>query len=183
MPHFGELAGGGGGGGGSDEQVDLDSSFHMHLDRDRDGTVDKDWRVIGSWKWGRGKLGAIFFCNNDDDGGRKKPDNEDKTVNGGKDKNDLAPIFIRKKTGHAAPGSWKGYLSVDIEDAHRVRIFDKFDAGGNEVVGPTKGNEYELPDLSFTEKQLGSRLCSMRARWARYRRQRLGWTGPSSRSD
>jgi protein-arginine deiminase len=150
------MAGGGGGGGDSGGQVDPLPKFHMHLDCDRDGTVDKDWRVIGSWKWGRGKLGALFFCNNDDDGGRKKPDNSDNTVNGGKDKNDLAPIFIRKKTGHAAPGSWKGYLSVDVEDVHRVRVFDKFGAGGNEVIGPTTGkNEYELPNLSFTEKQFG----------------------------
>ena len=129
--------------------------FHMHFDADRDGKVDDDWRGIGTWKWGRGKRGTIFFCNNDDDDARTSQDNTDSKVNGGNDKEELAPIVIRKKGAAAVPGSWKGYLKVSVADSKRVRIFDSRAAGGAEIIGPAKGATHAFPDLSFTEKEFG----------------------------
>lgn len=128
--------------------------FRMHFDADRDGKVDDNWMGLARWEPGRGKRGTIFACNNDDDDGRGVPDNRDGQVNGGNDSGELAPIVIRKHGAGTAPGSWRGILEVSPVTARRVRIFDTR-RGGSEVIGPAKGARYQLPDLGFTEKELG----------------------------
>ncbi len=71
--------------------------FHMHLDANRDGTVDADRTGLSNWEYGEGKKGAIVLCNNDDDDSRKVRDNSDNKVGGGNDRQELAPLVIRKK--------------------------------------------------------------------------------------
>jgi hypothetical protein len=133
--------------------------FRMHFDADRDGHVDDNWMGLAQWQPGRGKRGTIFACNNDDDDGRGVPDNHDGKVNGGNDSSELAPIVIRRHGSGAVPGSWTGVLEVSAVTARRVRIFDAR-SGGTEVIGPRKGARYQLPDLGFTEKELGiEALC------------------------
>jgi len=127
----------------------------MHFDADRDGRVDDDWRGLGSWRWGRGKRGAIFLCNDDDDDGSGRPDNRDGRVSGGNDAAELAPIVIRRDGPHPAPGSWTAVLEVSPATARRVRIFAARASGASEVIGPAAGARYTLPDLAFTEKELG----------------------------
>jgi protein-arginine deiminase len=129
-------------------------NYHVHLDADRDGNVDDDWRNLHSWRWGRGRRGTIIFCNNDDDDGAGASDNEDARINGGNDNLELAPLVIRRD-GPAPPGDWAGYLEVSRNDAGRFRLFDSRAAGGNEILGPTAGNRHRLPNLSFTELELG----------------------------
>lgn len=129
--------------------------FHMHFDADRDGKVDDDWRGLAAWRWGRGKRGTIFLCNGDDDDARGSQDNIDNKINGGNDKDELAPIVIRKDGATAAPGSWNGILEVSASSAKRVRIFETRTSGAVEVIGPAKGTTYTLPNLAFTEKELG----------------------------
>ncbi|HET6148123.1 MAG TPA: protein-arginine deiminase family protein [Polyangia bacterium] len=128
--------------------------FRMHFDADRDGQVDDDWMGLARWELGRGKRGTIFACNNDDDDDRGVPDNRDGKVNGGNDSSELAPIVIRRHGPGTVPGSWQGVLEVSPIMARRVRIFDAR-SGGREVIGPTMGARYQLPDLGFTEKELG----------------------------
>jgi len=126
----------------------------MHFDADRDGKVDDNWMGLGSWQLGRGKRGAIFACNNDDDDGRRTPDNRDGRVNGGNDSSELAPIVIRKHGSGTAPPSWTAVLEVAPGTARRVRTLSTR-PGGVEVIGPAKGARFVLPDLAFTEKELG----------------------------
>jgi len=133
--------------------------FRMHFDADRDGQVDDNWMGLAQWQAGRGKRGTIFACNNDDDDGRGVPDNRDGKVNGGNDSSELAPIVLRRHGSGAVPGSWTGILEVSPVTARRVRIFDAR-SGGTEVIGLQKGARYQLPDLGFTEKELGiEALC------------------------
>ena len=128
--------------------------FRMHFDADRDGQVDDNWMGLARWELGRGKRGTIVVCNDDDDDRRGVPDNRDGRVNGGNDSSELAPIVIRKHGAGTAPGSWRGRLEVAPVTARRVRIFDAR-SGGVEVIGPRKGPRYQLPDLDFTERELG----------------------------
>jgi Protein-arginine deiminase (PAD)/Protein-arginine deiminase (PAD) middle domain len=129
-------------------------TYHLHLDADRDGVVDDDWRRSAAWNWGPKGSGAIVMCNDDDDEGRGDPDNGDSKVNLGNDKDELAPVVIRR-VGPSPPGSWKGFLEVSEEDAKRVRVFDKRDRSGKEIIGPTAGPRYPLPTLDFTEVEYG----------------------------
>jgi len=140
--------------GGSSSSCPPDTQFHLHLDADRDGAVDDDRTGLDTWEWGAGKKGAIILCNNDDDDSASTIDNADDKVNGGNDNTEIAPLVIRR-TGSPAPGGWKVILEVPAADKDRIRIFDKRSSGGAEVIGPTKGARYELPDISFTEKELG----------------------------
>ena len=127
--------------------------YRLHLDADRDGKVDDDWAGATAWQWGRKKRGALFLCNNDDDDAAHTKDNDDDKVNGGNDKDEVAPVVLRR-TGPAPPGSWVGYLEVPRGVEKFVRIFDKR-AGGNEIIGPAMGPLYILPDLNFTEVEYG----------------------------
>ena len=144
--------------------------FHMHFDADRDGTVDDRWLGLADWQWGRGKRGAVFFCNNDDDDSAGAADNKDTKVNGGNDKDELAPIVIRKVGATAAPGSWKATLEVIAPADKRVRVFETRTSGAAEVIGPGKGAVYTFPDLSFTEKELGIEALF-------YAGEDSGWSG------
>lgn len=128
--------------------------YHLHVDADRDGIVDADRTGIDSWHWGAGQKGAIILCNNDDDGGASRSDNADDRVNGGNDATELAPLVIRR-IGPPAPAGWEGYLGVLAADKMNIRIFDSRSAGGREIIGPSTGNSYRLPDLAFTEKEFG----------------------------
>jgi hypothetical protein len=127
--------------------------IHMHLDADRDGTVDDDFKGLARWQWGTGKKGAIVLCNNDDDGGRKKEDHTDDKVNGGNDKDEIAPIEFRVDGKTSAPSSMKAFL--EVSDASKIRIFDGRAAGKKEVIGPTKGARHEFPSLAFTKLEYG----------------------------
>jgi protein-arginine deiminase len=129
--------------------------FRLHLDADRDGAVDADSTGLAIWRSGRGRRGAVFLCNVDDDSARHDPDNTDNVVNGGNDRNELAPVVIRKVGSAAPPGSWTGFLEVSAANANRVRIFESRTAGAAEIIGPSAGNRYALPNLSFTEKEFG----------------------------
>lgn len=128
--------------------------YHMHLDADRDGTVDDDRTGLDKWEWGKGKKGAIILCNNDDDEGASKSDNADDKVNKGNDKDELAPLEIRR-TGPAPPPSWEAFLEVDPADKDKIRIFESRSTGAKEILGPKAGEKYKFPDLSFTKKELG----------------------------
>ena len=143
--------------------VPLVTQIHMFVDADRDGKVDDDWNGSDKWEWGTGKKGAIVLCNNDDDGGRTagasgltypRLDNGDNAVNGAADVADLAPLVIRR-TG-PMPSGWEVFLQISTADVGRLRIFDSRSAGAREVIGPTSGaHRWRLPDISFTEKELG----------------------------
>jgi hypothetical protein len=127
--------------------------FHMHLDADRDGKVDPDRKGLDKWEWGKGKKGAIVLCNNDDDDTAKVLDNADDKVAGGNDKDELAPLVIRKVGTAAPPPAMKATLEVD--DASKIRIFESRSSGAKEIIGKAKGKTYHFPDLKFTEKEFG----------------------------
>lgn len=95
------------------------------------------------------------MCNVDDDGSRGATDSSDAQVNTGNDREELAPLDIRKVGGTAAPGSWVGVLEVSAEHAKCVRLFDGRGAGATEVLGPTTARRYTLPNLAFTTLELG----------------------------
>ncbi|MCP3868898.1 MAG: hypothetical protein GY703_12535 [Gammaproteobacteria bacterium] len=127
--------------------------FHMYLDADRDGTFDPDRKGLDKWEWGKGKKGAIVLCNNDDDDSTSALDNADDKVAGGNDKHELAPLVIKKYGTKKPPASMK--VTLEVDDADKIRIFESRSSGAKEIIGPTKGKEYKFPDLSFTEKKLG----------------------------
>lgn len=131
------------------------ADFHLHVDADRDGKVDEDRSGLDTWEWGKGKKGAILLCNNDDDQGASASDNSDTDVNAGNDKDELAPLVIKRAAGIDPPADWEASLEVAIGDEAHVRIFDSRAAGGKEIVGPTKGRSYTFPDLKFKQKELG----------------------------
>ncbi|MCP4349978.1 MAG: hypothetical protein GY795_31235 [Desulfobacterales bacterium] len=120
--------------------------IHMHIDVNRDGKVDDDRSRNASWN---NKVGAIILCNNDndDDDAAKEIDWENEKIDTSSDESDIAPLEIRinKKTG-SVPTGWKAFLEVD--DKTKIRIFDKQTSGGIEIIGPRKGEKYELPDLN-----------------------------------
>jgi hypothetical protein len=128
--------------------------YRMHVDADRDGSVDDDWRGLSRWAWGRGRRGAMFMCNNDDDDSASTEDHTDTRINGGNDASEVAPLVIRR-TAPAPPGSWTGFLEVDAALASFVRVFDGQAAGAAEIIGPTRGASHQLPDLNFTQRELG----------------------------
>ncbi len=127
--------------------------YHMHLDADRDGKVDDDRTGLDKWEYGKGKKGAVILCNNDSDDSNHKTDNSDDKVNGGNDKDELAPLVIRKVGSKAPPSSMNVVLEVD--DAAKIRIFEGDSTGAQEIIGPFTGKTYTFPDLSFSEKKLG----------------------------
>lgn len=131
-----------------------DPEYHLHVDADRDGQVDASRDGLDRWEWGKGKKGAIIFCNNDLDGGGSFADNQDKEVNTGNDADEIAPLVIRRKGG-APPAGWTGMLEVAPSDKDLIRIFESRKQGAREVIGPDRGNRYILPDLDFAEKELG----------------------------
>lgn len=142
--------------GSSVEPCPPEPEYHMHVDADRDGTVDDDRTGISTWEWGVGKKGAIILCNNDDEDSAKKCDNEDAKINNAPDPDDIAPLVIRRVAGKpVAPATWRGFLEVSAADAQHIRIFESRAAGAPEILGPTKGLQYALPDLNFSEKEFG----------------------------
>ncbi len=117
----------------------------MHVDADRDGRVDNDTSGLASWTRQRG---AIILCNNDVDQGSDL-DNANATVDGADDVMDLAPLVIRRTpTSLQFPGGYTAFLSVDRPE---IRIFNRRAAGASEIIGPTRGRRYEIPDLSPQE--------------------------------
>lgn len=148
-------AGGGGNPAGCASGNCKNHKIHMHIDADRDGTVDNDRSGLANWQWGAANKGAIILCNNDDDGSRGIEDNKDNTINGGNDHDEIAPLVFRVEGSTTAPGSMKAFIEVSATDATRIRIFDGRAAGKNEIIGPTAGNRYEFPNLSFTEVEYG----------------------------
>jgi hypothetical protein len=126
--------------------------FLMHLDADRDGKVDDDPTGLDSWNYGKGKKGAVILVNCN--GTPTLIDNSDNKVNGTADIKDVAPLDIRR-TGPNPPAGWKVTLSVSADDAKHIRIFDLRTAAGVEVIGPSKGEKYELPSLAFTKLEMG----------------------------
>jgi len=128
--------------------------LHMHVDNDRDGTVNDDWDKNDKWEAGVGKKGAVILCNNDDDDSDKKMDWENEILDTDADIPDIAPLYLRKKpAGRAFPAGWKAILSVSHQD--KIRIFDKHAAGGKEIIGPNKGNSFDITDLSPDEHRFG----------------------------
>ena len=131
------------------------AQYHLHVDADRDGKADDDRTHLDKWEWGKGKKGAILLCNSDDDGGRHKTDHTDDVINAGNDKDECAPLVIRKKGGGHASAGWVAFLEVSADDAKRIRIFESRSTGAKEVLGPTTGASFQLPDLNFDEKEFG----------------------------
>jgi len=130
--------------------------FHMHMDADRDGNVDDDCTGLNSWVWGKNKRGAIILCNNDDDDDSAGTlDNADDKINGGNDKDEIAPLEFRKVAGTTPPATMEGYIEVSMEDAQRIRIFDGRAAGAKEIIGPTAGKSYKFPNMSFDAEKYG----------------------------
>jgi protein-arginine deiminase len=129
--------------------------FHLHLDADRDGKVDADRTGLDKWHWGAGKKGAIILCNNDDDEGASASDNHDAKINKGNDRDEIAPLVIRRVGSCDPPATWEGFLEVATADKDRIRIFESRSTGAKEIIGPAKGNSFKLPDLKFTEKEFG----------------------------
>jgi len=128
--------------------------FHLHVDADRDGAVDDDRSGLDQWHWGRGNKGAVVLCNDDGDGSRTRSDNQDDQVNAGNDRDELAPLVLRR-TGPAPPPGWQGVLELDAAVADKVRVFASRSAGAREILGPARGSSHTLPDLNFTEKEFG----------------------------
>lgn len=127
--------------------------FHLHVDADRDGKVDADRKGIDKWEWGKGKKGAIVFCNNDDDEGAGATDNADSKVNAGNDGTELAPIELRR-TGPPPSVGWQGFLEVALGQEEFFHLFESNSPGSPVVLGKGKSNSFKLPDLSFTTKKL-----------------------------
>lgn len=118
----------------------------IHVDADRDGNVDGTPAPAGGWRWGAGGTGAVVLCNNDDDDVNGNVDHTDNVVNGNNDVPDIAPLTLRRDRAAAFPGGWTAHLSVS--DRHKLRIFDARSGAGAEVIGPSTGDTYQLPDLS-----------------------------------
>lgn len=127
--------------------------FHLHVDADRDGKVDTDRTGIDKWEWGKGKKGAVVFCNNDDDEGAGACDNADSKVNAGNDGTELAPIELRR-TGPPPSAGWQGFLEAALGQEEFFHLFESNSPGSPVVLGKEKGNSFRLPDLSFTTKKL-----------------------------
>lgn len=128
--------------------------LHLHVDNDRDGIINDDWNENNKWEAGAGKKGAVILCNNDDEDSNKSMDWENDIVDTGTDVPDIAPLYIRKKpTGRSFPAGWKATISVSDKD--KIRIFDQHAAGGKEIIGPNKGNKFDITDLSPNEHRFG----------------------------
>jgi protein-arginine deiminase len=137
-----------------DSKADPTPLIHMHIDANRDGVVDDDWTENNKWEPGKGKKGAVIFCNNDDEDRDKIVDNKNDKVDTTNDLPDLAPLILRKNpAGKNFPPGWKVKLEV-ASNEDKIRIFDKRTAAGKEIIGPTKGKTYEITDLSFDVHEL-----------------------------
>ena len=65
----------------------------LDVDADRDGVVEQDAAGKNTWVFGAGQRGAIILVNNDDSNSDRLPDNENRTIDGANDVNDLAPAY------------------------------------------------------------------------------------------
>lgn len=142
-------------GAGEEREVTLvldPLALHLHLDADRDGVVDADRSGLDAWDWGAGRKGAVVLCNNDGDGSAAAADNADRRINGGNDASEIAPLELRR-SGPLPPANMSAVLRVD--NHHAVRVFDGAAAGANEVIGPTAGDHWALPNLGFGTLALG----------------------------
>jgi protein-arginine deiminase len=131
--------------------------YHLHLDADRDGSVDADWRGIDTWEWGKSKKGAVMLCNDDGDEVVTASDHADDKVGKGNDASELAPVVIRR-IGPEPPKTWKLELSIDKKD--KARVFAARASASKEILGPAKGASWVLPDVAFTDKELGIEAVS-----------------------
>jgi hypothetical protein len=121
----------------------------LHVDADRDGKVDDGLEGLETWSRGKGKKGAVILCNTDDDDGNNWPDNQNDIVES-KDETELAPLVLRRRpAGLVFPPGFRAFLKVS--EKSRIRVFDKFAAGGKEILGPLTTDKFEIPDLSPEE--------------------------------
>ncbi|QDE86275.1 protein-arginine deiminase family protein [Myxococcus xanthus] len=132
--------------------------FHLHVDADRDGVVDADHTGLANWQYGNhgGRKGAILLCNNDDDDAANQCDHADQRVNIHNDHQEVAPLEIRRDGANFDPSAqWAAQLSL-LNGRHQfARVFGARATGANEVIGPTQGDHFNLPDLNFASKTLG----------------------------
>jgi protein-arginine deiminase len=80
----------------------------------------------------------VVLVNNDDDGARGAPDNENNTIEGGNDPDDVSPLAI-EVVGIPAPGT---RVELIVSDSSRLRIFDSQVTGASELIGPTAGDRH-----------------------------------------
>ena len=161
-------------------QLDI-MRMDLDVDANRDNIIeDADNDDLGEEIWGKGigTKGALVLANSDDDDGNHLPDNwaggdfnydgtaeaEDNKVNNDPDKNDLAPLILRKSGLIALPAGAEYklriekptsepsfYSSIDAKD--RARIFIPslitgdnitIQAGDISIIGPTNGAVVEF---------------------------------------
>ncbi|MCP4527937.1 MAG: hypothetical protein GY833_18785 [Aestuariibacter sp.] len=155
------------------------SSIDIDADADRDGIVETTHEDdVGEDVWMRGvhNKGAIVLVNSDDDDNDGLPDNwtdlpdiehdewdghpHDNTINTDPDRDDIAPLVVRKINLPALPDGAQITLRVvtPVDDPayfvgiaadHRIRIFlpnstsgddHVYVAGAQEIIGPDSGN-------------------------------------------
>lgn len=126
---------------------------HLHVDANRDGNVDDDFQKNAQWDR---KSGAIILCNNDNDDNdsAKLVDYTNSIIDTAVDESDIAPLDVRiQKPMGTVPFGWKIFL--EVSDETKIRIFDQRVAGGKEIIGPTKGKRFQIPDLSPNKLEYG----------------------------
>ncbi len=115
------------------EIAQLATGFILSADTNRDGIVDdRDYSGRQLWTW---ESGALTRFNNDDDNGNRRPDWQDKGINGDADAEDLALVRLKVDKGFA--GS-QLLLEVDKLARSRVNVYQRTASGWQSVDGTAK---------------------------------------------
>mgnify|MGYP002725699072 CR=1 FL=1 len=123
----------------------------INVDSNKNGIVDSNDDIDEDGL--NGPIGAVFMANLDDDDGDFVRDFQDSIINGESDKEDLAPIVIKRVDGindaHVAT------LSIQpIEALSWIRIWAEPQPGETTIIHDREGSEHIIPNSMLASGDL-----------------------------
>jgi protein-arginine deiminase len=119
----------------------------LDVDADRDGIIEENNPNKGDWKWGTSGHGAILLVNKDCDVLKSNGQNND-IQNNVKELLDfkyLSFMIVRRVGLKNLPSGCEVHLSVNLDTAKRIRIYNELDKSSYELIG-TKRTKAKIVD-------------------------------------
>ncbi|XP_078731200.1 protein-arginine deiminase type-2-like [Lampetra fluviatilis] len=122
----------------------------LDVDSDRDGIVEQNHPNKATWKWGPNGHGAILLVNCDKErDSTSSPDNEDRSLQGAADLQDMSPMLVRTRGPAKLPPGYSLQLhSLQSQHAGVFHVPDLSKVIGTErqLLGPGKSSySFEYP--------------------------------------